>query len=71
MIPSKELVKDWAQLKQPGDNEKLSKILKMTTQNVSRVRNGGSTTLSKIKKMVKFYEARKAEKEKYTEQDQD
>lgn len=59
-----ELIKEWAELKEQGDNKILAKILKLNDGNVSRILNGGEGTVKRISQIKKFYDARKKEIEK-------
>lgn len=59
MKVSENLIKEWADLYEIGDNDKLSKIVGLSPENISRILNGGNSSVSNIAKIQKFFKKRK------------
>jgi hypothetical protein len=67
MQVSKEILTEWSELKEKGDNLLLAKLLKITPQNVSRITRSGVCSLSQVKIITKFFNNKKAEIAKYAD----
>lgn len=60
MKVSPELLKEWSELKERGDNQELAKILELTEQNTSKIVTTGTGPTRHIAKIKKFFEKKKA-----------
>lgn len=65
MKVSEKLVSEWKALKEKGDNAELAKLLKLTTQNVSRITRTGEGSLAQIKVITRFFNKKKKEMSEY------
>lgn len=60
MKVSPEVVKEWSELKERGDNQVLAKILGITEQNTSKIVTSGDGPTKHITKIKKFFEKKRA-----------
>lgn len=67
MKVSEKLVNEWKTLKEKGDNGELAKLLRITTQNVSKITRTGEGSLAQIKVITRYFNKKKKEMAEYTD----
>lgn len=61
MKVSPEIIKEWKELKEKGDNALLAQLLNLSPQNVSKITNSGEGSLAQIKIVTRFFNKKKRE----------
>lgn len=63
MQVSKEIISEWKQLKEQGDTKELANQLGIASQNVSTILRTGKASPTRIARIQKYFDDRKAKLE--------